>query len=1392
MNLSRTTKIIILGILAVAFLFIVVNTVDAVATLENGFLSRGMYSDLKYSKFTGGGVTNAWYRNGASTDLFDDSPSINDSIYVYMCAPFTGWEVVSLTPMASTDHVLAFEYWNGLAWTAVSGLTDGTNNLTQVGQITFTKPTDWETVSPSTGAGSKSGAYAIFALRIRLVSFTDITEGGYLAGYQKVRQKYIHLNDGGSHTPASLYAEDVANGWGVITKKGDYAYDISCGVYFHTATFTFDKTKIKIGDAGSPNYVPFRVYGCTMICNDDATYMSDNLASALIVYSKGSFGTMTFYPNKASKFYNLYLAQPYDTHYSRFATYTSGGSGQAQWYNVLIGSMMYTGGSHNFVRMNFQNIQYLLSAGDTIYDNCIFGTRFSKDPGYAPVVLRPTFDGGSGATSDWIGMYYPDSATKQHHMDVVSGSWTKGNKWKCFCDDYLPASTKRSHIQIYSQFLNIDTFDKDGNPISGVSLKLKNETGFSVLWEDLDVYFTSSPSDTLDTSLTVDDASTLNVGDKILWWGEIMNITNLVGNTLTVERGLYDSARGFNLNDRYVPLRRQVESMTIDESKDEIYVLERVYYKYSLDGGVTSTGNLYKDYGTTTVTASKSGYETYTANFEIRDELDLSITMIPGLSDDCGLVEVYGTEYTSGEPGTIYAQLLYVNGTPANDKDITVNVWERMNKYIDNQTMTYITGSNGCYLYNFTTPNNISVFLVDVNCSDPVAYGSNEFHISQWSQDISDINNTVNSINDTITTTILDYLDDINNTINSNANLLTNMDTNITSILANWGAQTAQSLYNLEWETRNISAYVNNTIWGNFTELVGKWEGYTASSLYSVSNQAKDIADYINTTRWNSYFASNLYSASHQAGLTADYINNTRWDTKNAQDLYDISNNIKEIADYINNTRFGSYNLSDVMDAWSSHTGEELYNILYYINATRWNAQTAQDLYDKADDVSDMAQYINDTRWNTRTADDLYTLSNDINDIADYINTTKWGGQTAQTLYNKMNTIEGISNSINSTVVYINSSTWYLIKLTDFGTIYPNETYHAQLTIIDKYGIMVDADAVPLIKIYDPNGNLSTSTSMSHNSTGHYNYSFVTGPTNTTGQWMTSIITILDGNNIKNIGYWGLSSNAAEVTLSMLDTIITDIDALLKITNEGNTNQEYIYYYWITPNPSGGFYDVDTIDIGIASKMVKPGETFQKILTLNLPTTGAYYFKATVHYGSQYSNALVSFIATSTTPAPPSPPSGGGGTPSYSTLKLTILGDDATVYISQDNTLLDTQFIIDGETAFFHLYPGNYNIKAVGTKKTIKEFINIGSDTELTITFEEEAKGEFPSLLVVFGIGLVFFVFLVTRKVTKKKPMKKLKRKWVPYSKDKKTKAKQLSRKKEIEKKMRMGAIRRA
>ena len=813
---------------------------QAVATLSYIFDSRGLYNDLKYSKFTGGGITNAWYRNGAATDLFDDSPAVDDSIYVYMCAPFNGWEVVNISsPMASTAHVLAYEYWNGSAWTAVSGLTDGTNALTQNGQITWTKPTDWETVSASTGAGSKSGAYAIFALRIRLVSFTDITEGGYLTGYQNVRQKYINISDGGSHTPASLYADDVAGSWGVITKKGDYAYDISCGVSFGSGTFTFNNTKIKIGEAGSANYVPFQVSGCIMLCNDSATYMSDDLASALIVYSKGSYGTISFRPNKASKLYNLYLAQPYDSHYSRFATYTSGGSGQAQWYNVLIGSMMYTGGSHYFNRINFQNIQYLLSAGDTVYDNCIFGTKFNKDPGYAPVVLKPTFDGGGSSASDWIGYYYPDSNTRQHHFDVISGTWPHNNKWKCYCDDAYPDSTKRSHVMIYSNYLNIKVQDKDGDPINGVKLSIKDQYDNSALWEDLEVYLTGTPSDTLDTSWVVNDASDLNVNDELLYWGEIVKITNIAGNTLTVERGLESSARVYNLNDYYVPLRRRVATMTIDGSKDEIYIPERIYYRYSIDGGITSTGNLYRDYNPFTVRIDHQDYPSREFELTIDEATDLTLALKDKPMSE-GTAKVLGTEYeSSDDTAAIYAQILHGDGSPATSSDVTLTVYDRDGNVVSGlnaTSMTYI--ANGIYRFSFTTPVTEGTYVASVTSTDPTAYGVGDFHIASWANRIA--------ASSTIADAVWDEQRSEHATSGSFGESLQNIVPTVLEIASSTWGYTGDAL--------DIAGNAISKVWSytgvaldTANNAISKVWTYTGSSLDTAGNAISKVWDY--TTR---------------------------------------------------------------------------------------------------------------------------------------------------------------------------------------------------------------------------------------------------------------------------------------------------------------------------------------------------------------------------------------------------------------------------------------------------------------------------------------------------------------------------------------------------------------
>ena len=90
------------------------------------------------------------------------------------------------------------------------------------------------------------------------------------------------------------------------------------------------------------------------------------------------------------------------------------------------------------------------------------------------------------------------------------------------------------------------------------------------------------------------------------------------------------------------------------------------------------------------------------------------------------------TEYhTPGENGTLYAHILYVNGTPANSATVNLTLWNSSGgRVIDDVNMGYVTGSNGMYHYNFTAPNTVGVYVVDVNSTNPTGYGTDEVHVS--------------------------------------------------------------------------------------------------------------------------------------------------------------------------------------------------------------------------------------------------------------------------------------------------------------------------------------------------------------------------------------------------------------------------------------------------------------------------------------------------------------------------------------------------------------------------------------------------------------------------------------------------------------------------------------
>lgn len=76
-----------------------------------------------------------------------------DGVYFGALAKFNCVDVYMDGGVSNLDHDMNIEYWNGGAWAAIPGVTDGTNGGTatrtfnQNGRISFSPPVDWATVA---------------------------------------------------------------------------------------------------------------------------------------------------------------------------------------------------------------------------------------------------------------------------------------------------------------------------------------------------------------------------------------------------------------------------------------------------------------------------------------------------------------------------------------------------------------------------------------------------------------------------------------------------------------------------------------------------------------------------------------------------------------------------------------------------------------------------------------------------------------------------------------------------------------------------------------------------------------------------------------------------------------------------------------------------------------------------------------------------------------------------------------------------------------------------------------------------------------------------------------------------------------------------------------------
>lgn len=143
--------------------------------------------------------------------LIPAAPALGDAFYIGFGSHFDQIKVNVST--AATDGAVTWEYWDGAAWAALAGLTDGTNGFKAAGEslVTFTRPLVWR---ESTVGGltlfwvrarvSTAGTTAAAATRVRIAQGDLLVDGparGMLAWRDNAQVPVLAVG-----TPRNLFA----------------------------------------------------------------------------------------------------------------------------------------------------------------------------------------------------------------------------------------------------------------------------------------------------------------------------------------------------------------------------------------------------------------------------------------------------------------------------------------------------------------------------------------------------------------------------------------------------------------------------------------------------------------------------------------------------------------------------------------------------------------------------------------------------------------------------------------------------------------------------------------------------------------------------------------------------------------------------------------------------------------------------------------------------------------------------------------------------------------------------------------------------------------------------------------------------------------------------------
>jgi len=116
---------------------------DLLAVLDQCLIINKLFTAVSGASFVDN-TAEARLEGGTTFKLFQGPTVTVDEAYFGLQAKFGRVKLnFGTLGVQGSAVTLAWEYWNGTAWTALSGVTDGTSGLTAHGTVTWTIPGNW-------------------------------------------------------------------------------------------------------------------------------------------------------------------------------------------------------------------------------------------------------------------------------------------------------------------------------------------------------------------------------------------------------------------------------------------------------------------------------------------------------------------------------------------------------------------------------------------------------------------------------------------------------------------------------------------------------------------------------------------------------------------------------------------------------------------------------------------------------------------------------------------------------------------------------------------------------------------------------------------------------------------------------------------------------------------------------------------------------------------------------------------------------------------------------------------------------------------------------------------------------------------------------------------------